>query len=88
MEVKMFDNRQRRKMLIITKWMALGSALSPFDVHWESRLWEYQTWSFSRDETVPGRIRDVFENQPGSKYDSSILSMDQAWKSLSGKKER
>ena len=83
----MFDNRQRRKMLITTKCMALGSALSPFDMHWESRLREYQTWSFSRDETAPSRIRDVFENQPGSKYDS-ILSMDQAWKSLGGKKER
>lgn len=82
----MFDNRQRRKMLIKTKWIALGSVLSPFDTHWEVASGNIILGRFCVNEMV-GRIRDVFENQSGSKYDS-ILSMDQAWKSLRGKKER
>ncbi|KAL2042231.1 hypothetical protein N7G274_004719 [Stereocaulon virgatum] len=87
MEHKCFNNRQRRKMWIITKWMALGPGLSPFDIHWGSRHSQFHRWSCSRDETVPASIRDIFESQPGTKYDS-ILSMDEAWKALGRKRNR
>lgn len=74
-EAKRVGTRFEGKILVITKWQALGHGSSPFGSNWKSHLQpRISQWSWP-PKSQPGIVQASFESQPGLKYDS-ILSVD------------
>ena len=71
--------RTRGIVLVITRWQLVGDGTSPFEKHWAHRLHEEcDPWPWLESGSLTA-IKDAFENQSGTKWDS-ILSAGEAWK--------
>ena len=83
MEAKCFGAGLKGNIVVVTKWQALGSGLSPYAI-WR---FSYSGGGFVREwpnDETKNIIRSTFENQPGIKYDS-ILDADKAFALLTQK---
>lgn len=84
-EVKEYDDNSLA--LVITKWMDIGSGLTPDDPRWRSKLPSY---IFALNSDAPdafglvGYSRSRFENAPGGQSEETLLSRNLSY--LSGKK--
>ena len=69
---------KRVVVLVVTKWQWVGDGTSPYEGCWANPLNKHcDPWGWPEDRAFS--IKDTYENQPGTKFDS-ILDATKAWK--------